>query len=148
MTTTTSRGDGVQARVSGRFGIDTSQASVGQLMSEIATDLSTLLRQEVELARVELREEAVKAARAGGLLGAGAYGLHMTLLFGTLAVVFGVGSQIGYGWAALIMTGVWAVVAAVLAVRGRAQLRKVDLTPERTVETVKEDLAWVRHPIS
>jgi UPF0716 family protein affecting phage T7 exclusion len=70
------------------------------------------------------------------------------LLFGTLALVFAIGSQIGHGWAALIMTLVWGVVAAVLAARGRAQLRRVNPKPERTVQTLKEDAQWARHPTS
>jgi hypothetical protein len=72
----------------------------------------------------------------------------MVVLFGTLAIVFGIGSQVGLGWAALIVTAVWGVVAAVLAVRGRDQLRRVNPTPERTVQTLKEDAQWARHPTS
>ena len=136
------------APAGGKLGTDTSEASLGELMGEIAADLSTLMRQEVELAKAEIREEASKAGKAVGMLGGAAYAGHMVLLVGTFAIVFGLGSTIGLGWAALIMTAVWAVVAGVLAVRGRAQLRTVHPKPERTVETVKEDVAWARHPIS
>ena len=133
---------------SGSFGTDTSGASVGQLMSEIAADLSSLMRQEVELAKAEIKEEAAKAGKGAAMLGGAAYGGHMVLLFGTLALVFAIGSRIGLGWAALILTAVWAVVAAVLAARGRAQLRRVNPKPERTVQTLKEDAQWARHPTS
>ena len=83
-----------------------------------------------------------------GILGGAAYAGHMVLLFGTLALVFAIGSQIGLGWAALIMTAVWGVIAAVLALRGRDQLRRVHPKPERTVQTLKEDAQWARHPTS
>jgi hypothetical protein len=132
----------------GHLGLDTGEASVGQLMSEIATDLSTLVRQEVALAKAEVREEATKAGKAVGMLGGGAYAAHLAALVGTFACVFGLAHWMSLGWAALIMTVVWAVAAAVLVARGRAQLRAVHPKPERTVETLKEDAAWARHPIS
>jgi hypothetical protein len=132
----------------GSFGTDTHGASIGQLMGEITADLSALMRQELELAKAELKVEATKAGKGAGMLGGAAYAGHMVLLFGTLALVFGIGSQIGLGWAALILTAVWGVVAAVLAVRGRDQLRRVNPTPERTVQTLKEDARWARHPTS
>ena len=133
---------------SGSMGTDTSGASVGQLMGEIAADLSGLMRQEVELAKSEIKQEAAKAGKGAGMLGGAAYGGHMVLLFGTLALVFAIGSQIGLGWAALIMTAVWAVIAAVLAVRGRDQMRRVNPKPERTINSLKEDAQWARHPTS
>jgi uncharacterized membrane protein YqjE len=133
---------------SGSMGTDTTGASVGQLMSEITADLSSLMRQEVELAKAEIKEEATKAGKGAGMLGGAAYAGHMVLLVGTFALVFAIGSQIGLGWAALIMTVVWAVVAAVLAVRGRDQMRRVNPKPQRTVDSLKEDAQWARHPTS
>ena len=133
---------------SGSMGTDTTGASVGQLMSEITADLSSLMRQEVELAKAEIKQEATKAGKGAGMLGGAAYAGHMVLLVGTFALVFAIGSQIGLGWAALIMTVVWAVVAAVLAVRGRDQMRRVNPKPQRTVDSLKEDAQWARHPTS
>ncbi len=142
------RTDDVHVPTAGNYGTDTSGASVGELMSEITADVSALMRQEVELAKAEIKHEATKAGKGAGMLGGAAYGGHMVLLFGSLALVFAIGSQIGLGWAALIVTGVWAVIAAVLAVRGRQQLRRVHPKPERTIETLKEDAQWARHPTS
>jgi hypothetical protein len=140
---------GHSAGHSGNFGTDPSGgATVGQLMGEIAADVSTLMRQEVELAKAEIKAEATKAGKGAGMLGGAAYAGHMVLLFGTLACVFAVGSQIGLGWAALIFTCVWGVIAAVLAMRGRDQLRRVNPKPKRTVQTLKEDAQWARHPTS
>lgn len=133
---------------SGGLGTDVSGASIGELMSEVASDLSTLMRQEVELAKAEIKQEAAKAGKGVGMLGAAGYAGHLVTLFGSLAIVFGIGSQIGLGWAALIMTAVWAVVAGTLALRGRDQLRRVNPKPERTVQTLKEDAQWARHPTS
>jgi hypothetical protein len=133
---------------SGNFGTDTSGASLGQLMSEITTDLSSLMRQEIELAKAEIKQEATKAGKGAGMLGGAAYSGHMVLLFGTFSIVFAIGSQIGLGWAALLMTCLWGAVAAFLALRGRDQLRRVNPKPERTVQTLKEDAQWARHPTS
>ena len=123
-------------------------ASVGELMSHVTSDLSLLVRQEVALAKAELREEAAKAGKGAGLLGAAGYASHMILLFGTFALVFGLGSLIGIGWACLVVTVLWAVVGAVLASTGRRSLRSVHPKPERTIQTLKEDAQWARHPRS
>lgn len=132
----------------GKLGTDVTGASAGQLLGEIAADLSTLLRKEVELARAEIAAEAAKAGKGAGLLGGAGYAAHMLALFGSLALVFGIGDATGLGWAALIVTGLWGLVAAVLAMSGRKTLRSMSAKPERTVESLKEDAEWVRHPRS
>jgi hypothetical protein len=126
----------------------TPDASVGELVHGISADLSTLIRQELALAKAELKEEAGKAGKGAGLLGATGYAGHMVLLFGTFALVFGIGALTGIGWACLIVTVLWAAAAAVLAGAGRRTLKRVHPKPERTVESLKEDAQWVRHPRS
>jgi hypothetical protein len=123
-------------------------SSVGELMSTITSDLSTLMRQEVELAKAEIKEEVVKAGKGAGMLGGAAFAGYMVLLVGTFAAVFGISAYLGLGWAALIITGAWALIAAVLGMRGRRQLQQVNPKPERTVQTLKEDAEWARHPTS
>jgi hypothetical protein len=137
-----------EAPTAGNYGTDTSGASVGELMSEISADVAALMRQEVELAKAEIKHEATKAGKGAGMLGGAAYAGHMLLLFASLALVFALRSAVGLGWAALIVTGIWAVIAAVLALRGREQLRRVHPKPERTIDTLKEDAQWARHPTS
>jgi heme exporter protein D len=132
----------------GEFGMDPSGASVGQLMGEIAADLSALMRKEVELAKAEIKQEATKAGKGAGMFGGAALAGYFVLLFGSFAVLFAIGSQIGYGWAALIVTVLWGVIAAVLALRGKKQFARVNPKPERTVQTLKEDAQWARHPTS
>jgi hypothetical protein len=132
----------------GKLGTDVSGASAGQLVGEIAADLSTLMRKEVELARAEIAATAAKAGKGAGLLGGAGYATHMLALFGSLALVFAIGDETGLGWAALIVAGAWALVTGGLAVAGRRTLRQVSPKPERTVESLKEDAQWVRHPRS
>jgi hypothetical protein len=123
-------------------------ASTGQLVTEIAGDVQKLFRQEVELAKAEVRQEAGKAARAAGMLGGAGIAGYLVILLASLAVVFGLGNLMDLGWAALIVAAGWAVIGAVLFVAGRSRLRSVSPKPERTIETLKENAQWARHPTS
>jgi hypothetical protein len=113
-------------------------SSVGQLISEVTTDLSKLLRQELELAKAEVRHEAVKSGKAFGMLGAAGFAGYMVALFVSISVWWGLANVMDEAWAALIVTAVWAVIGAVLALAGKKQLRAVNPKPERTIETLKE----------
>ena len=124
------------------------EASIGELVHGISEDLSALIHQELALAKAELREEAVKAGKGAGSLGATGYAGHMVLLFGTFALVFGLGHVTGLGWACLIVAAIWAVAGAVLAGAGRKELRGVHPKPDLTLTTLKEDAEWARHPRS
>ena len=119
-------------------GRDISNASVGELIGEVTRDMSTLMRQELELAKAEVKQEASKAARAGGMLGAAGFAGYMVLVFASIAAWQGLAEVMPSGWAALIVAAVWAVVGAVLFVMGRQRMREVNPKPERTVETVSE----------
>lgn len=122
------------------------QPSIGQLIGDISDDLSRLFRKEVELAKTEVREEAKKAGKAAGMLGGAGVAGHLVLVFLTLAVMFGLGNVMDLGWAALIMTVVWAAVGAALYSIGQRRLRTVSPVPQRTVDTLKEDAQWLRNP--
>ncbi|MFD3675727.1 phage holin family protein [Streptomyces sp. NPDC058613] len=124
------------------------EPSLGDLIGEIGQDLSQLVRDEIELAKAEIKQESAKAGKAVGLLGGAGYAGHVVLLFGSLTVVFALANVMDAAWAALIVTVLWAVVGAVLYATGRKRLRTVNLKPEQTVETLKEDARWARHPTS
>jgi len=114
-------------------------SSVGELLGDITRDLSTLMRQEVELAKAEVRESARDAGAGAGMLGGAALGASYVLLFLSLALwwALGEGADLGLGWAALVVAAIWAVIAAGLAVVGRTKVKQVRGVP-RTVETTKE----------
>jgi uncharacterized membrane protein YqjE len=122
------------------------ESSVGELLSEVTSDVQTLFRQEVELAKTEVKEEATKAGKAAGMYGGAGFAGYMVLLFLSLAAVLGLANVMDGGWAALIVTAVWAVIAAVLYQRGRTRMRTVTPKPEQTVQTMKENAQWARHP--
>lgn len=117
---------------------DVSQASVGELISDVSRDLSTLMRQELELAKAELKTEASKTGKAVGMLGGAGFAGYLVLLFLSLAFWAGLANVMDAGWAALIVAAVWALIAAVLYSTGRGRMRSVNPTPERTIETVRE----------
>ena len=113
-----------------------SLSSVGELLGEISGDISTLMRQEVELAKTELRQSASNASKAGGMLGGAAVAAHMVLSFMSVALWWALGASIGRGWAALVVALIWALIGAVLAAVGRTQLKAVAGMP-KTAETAK-----------
>jgi hypothetical protein len=117
---------------------DVADASVGELFGHVAQDLSVLMRQELELAKAEVKQEVATAGKAGGLLAGAGFAGYMVLLFASIALWWGLSNVMDQGWAALIVTALWAVIGAVLFVVGRSRLKQVNPTPERTVETVKE----------
>jgi hypothetical protein len=113
------------------------ERSVGELIADVSQDFTTLMRQEVELAKAEVRQSATKAGKGAGMLaGAGVAG-HMVLIFLSVAAWWALGEETGRGWSALIVALVWLVIAAVLAMVGRKELKTVSGMP-RTAETVKK----------
>lgn len=124
--------------------VTSNDASPGQLASEVAKDLSTLVRQEIALAKTELQQEAKTAGAAAGAFGGAGFAGYFVLLFASLAAMFGFDAFMPIGWAALVVTGIWLVIAAVLAIVGRGKMKQLNPKPERTVETVKEDVQWLK----
>lgn len=132
--------------------VDPSQVSVGDLLGEVTRDMSMLVRQEVELAKAELRQEATKvgkvakaelrqeATKVGKVAGiSGAAGLagFMVLLFLSFALWWGLANLVDQGWAALIVGVIWAVIAAVLFTAARNRMRQIRGLPQ-TTQTARE----------
>jgi len=107
-------------------------------MGNVTRDLSTLLQQEVKLAKAELTADVKQAGRAAAMLGAAGLAAVMVLVFLSCAAWWGLANVMDEGWAALIVTAVWAVIGASLYVVGRNRMRTVDMTPQRTVDTLQE----------
>ena len=115
----------------------TGDASVGELIGAVSRDLSTLMRQELELAKVELRTEVADAGRATATLGGAVVAGHMVLLFLSVAAWWGMAEVMAAGWAALLVAAVWAAIAIPLYLSARGRLRRLHLVPERTVQTLR-----------
>ena len=111
--------------------------SIGELISDISADLSTLMRQEVALAKAEVKDSATKAGKGAGMLGGAGYAAHLMTLFLSITLWMALAYLFDdLAWSALIVAVLWGIVAAVLAVMGRKQLKKVQGIP-RTTETAK-----------
>ena len=119
---------------------------LGQIVSEITSDLSTLMRQELDLAKAEVRQEATKSGKAVGMLGGAGFAGYMLALFASLALVGLLSALLdSFGWAALIVALLWGVVGAVLYRLGRTLLRQVNPKPRQTIETLQEDVQWAKN---
>ncbi|WP_322760337.1 phage holin family protein [Frankia sp. Cr2] len=122
------------------------EATLGELVALAARDLSLLVRQEVDLAKAELSKQATSAA-----LGVGFLVVAAGLGFGALiAVTIGLGELFTWAgverfWAYFLTALLYLVVAGVLGLFGATRLKKIS-PPERTLQTVKEDIAWLKHP--
>jgi xanthine/uracil permease len=124
------------------------ERSLGDLFSDLTRETSSLVRQEVQLAKAELTQSATEAARGIGMLVAGGAVAYAGLLFLLLAIVFGL---IEAGWdpwvSALVVGLVVVAIGAVLVLRARESLKPANLAPQKTVETLKEDAEWAKEQV-
>ena len=120
------------------------EQSIGDLLKQLSQETSTLVRQEMELARAELTERGKRAGAGAGMLGgAGVAGL---LALGTLTafLILLLNEWMDAWLAALILTVIWAVIAGVLALQGRNKVQEATPPAPQTVETLKEDVEWAK----
>ncbi len=112
--------------------------SIGQLFGEISKDLSTLMRQEVALAKAEATQSAKQASKGVGMFAGAGYAGHLTVLFLSFALWWALGYWFdNLAWAALVVAVLWGIVAAVLALRGKKEMKEVEGLP-KTADTVKK----------
>ena len=118
--------------------------SVGQLLRELSEETSTLVRQEVQLAKVELTEKAKQAGKGAGLLAAAAV-MGLAVLGALTAFLIAAIALVVPVWlSALIVAVLYGAIAGVLALAGKKALRQVSPKPEQTVDTLKEDVQWAK----
>jgi hypothetical protein len=106
--------------------------TLGERLGDVTRDLSLLMRQEVALAKAEVTQSASNAGKGIGMLVGAALAGYFVLLFLSIALWVAIGSQIGYGWSALIVAVIWAIIAAVLASVGKKELNRVRGVPSTT----------------
>jgi hypothetical protein len=125
------------------------ERSLGDLFSDLSRETTTLVRQEVQLAKAELTQSATEVARGIGMLVAGGAVAYAGLLFLLLAIVFGL-IEVGWdAWLSALVVGLVVVaIGAVLVLRARESLKPANLAPQKTVETLKEDAAWAKEQIT
>lgn len=122
------------------------EPSLGELFKELAQESSTLIRQEMALAKTEMRENLRRFARDAGMLAIGGGILLVAMLVFTAFLVAALGDMLGneYWLGALIVGVVYALIGGVLVMRGRSGLQSDDLKPEQTIESLQADKRWAR----
>jgi uncharacterized membrane protein YqjE len=126
----------------------TNDRSLGELLSEITTDLSTLLRKEIQLARVETMEKASRATQSIVLMVAGGLLAYTGVIALVIGVIVGLANWMPLWVSALVVGLVLAIIGAVLIQSGRASLKNMSLAPEKTIESIKEDAEMVKEKVS
>lgn len=124
------------------------ERSLGELFSELMSETSTLVRQEVALAQVELTNKATKVGKNVGYLVVGGAVGYAAMLILLAAVIAALAYFIPLWASALIVGIVVAVVAFVLINSALSELKKTDLAPNETVESIKEDAKWLKNQVT
>lgn len=134
----------VDERVPGQSGARATTAerraageSLGDMVGALMGEVSTLVRQEIALAKAELTQSAKRAGQGAGMLTGAAIAGWFVLLFLSVALWWALGTLIGNGWSALIVAVIWAIIALVLALVGRSRLKAVQGAPQ-TAQTLQE----------
>jgi len=120
---------------------------LGDLFGDLASDMSSLVRQEVALAKVEITQKAKYVGRNVGYLVVGGAVAYAALL-AILAAIIMLLAKVMPNWGATLIVGV--VVAGIgwmLIGKAMMALQQADLTPRETVETLKEDATWMKQQV-
>lgn len=124
------------------------ERSLGDLFSELASETSTLVRQEVALAQTELTQKAAKVGRNVGYLVVGGAVGYAALLSFIAALIIGLGRLLENYWLSALIVGIIVtVVAVVMIMSALNSLKTTGITPTQTVETIKEDAQWLKDQV-
>ena len=118
----------------------TDDRPLSELLSDVTTEVATLFRNEVELAKAETTEQVSRAAKAGGMLGAAAVIGFLDLILFSFALAWALSEVVPEGVAFAIVGVLFAVVAGVLALAGKKRLAAVNPVPNQTVQTLRDDV--------
>jgi uncharacterized membrane protein YqjE len=123
---------------------DPRDRGIGELVKDLASQTSTLVRQEIKLAQAEVTQKGKRAGKGAGMLAGAAVAALLMLGALTALVIVVLDSFLALWLAVLIVTVVWGVVAAALAAAGRNEMQAATPPAPQTVETVKEDIQWAK----
>jgi uncharacterized membrane protein YqjE len=120
------------------------ERSLSDVLQAIIRNVQEIVRSEVRLAKTEIREEAVKAKSSAVLLGAGAVAAGFGILFLLLTIFYSLAFLMPFWASALVVGAALAIIASVMLTAGIKQFKQIQFTPERTVETIKENVEWAK----
>jgi uncharacterized membrane protein YqjE len=126
------------------------QESIGSLIRGILTDVQTLIREEIALARVEIREQAGRARTAALSFGIAGAALAFGAIFLLVAIALGIASLLGWpAWTGFLIVALLLCIGGYFTLAsGRKQLARVHAVPEETVTTLKENSEWIAKRLS
>ena len=117
---------------------EAANSSFGELFGRVTKDLSTLIRQEMELAKAEFKQSATRAGAGAGFLGGAGYAALMAVFFLSVALWWAIGDLIdNLGWSAVIVAVIWGIIALILYLQGKKKLKEVEGAP-KTAETLSK----------
>ena len=119
--------------------------TLGELVQTATRDFSLLIAQEIALAKAEIKRDVAAAGKGAGLFGGAGFTGLLALLFLSIALAFALGRPTTLGVGFLLVGLLYLVAAAVLAVSGKRKIGQVG-APDKTIETLKDDAAWAKHP--
>ena len=118
---------------------------LSELVSRMTTDVGKLVSTQIELAKVEIKDEVARAGKGVGMVGGGGLAAYFALLLVSFAIAYWLADafdDLGLGF--FIVGLVYAAVAAVLVLKGKQQITSATPIAEQTIETIKEDVEWAR----
>ncbi len=121
--------------------------TLGELFAELSRESSTLVRQEIQLAKTEISQKATSVAKDIAYIALGGAVAYVALIVLAFAIVFLLSEFLAPSLAALIVAVVIAGVGYFLIQSGLSALKRADLTPERTIETLREDKEWAKEQV-
>ena len=124
------------------------ERSLGELFSQLSQDASTLFRQEVRLAKIEMSQKATEAGKQVGFIAAGGFIAYAGFLALLAALILGLSEFMAVWLAALIVGLVVAGIGYFLVQKGINDLKNVNPAPEKTIQTIKEDGQWLKQQVS
>jgi uncharacterized membrane protein len=126
------------------------ERSIGELFGQLTQDMTLLVRQEIQLARTEMSEKISRVTANLLSVGAGGFVAYLggLALVGALILAIRDLANISLAWSALIVGAVLAIIGYVMLQKGLKELKRVDLAPRRTVETLKDDVQWAKEQTS
>jgi hypothetical protein len=120
------------------------ERSIGELFGDLSRETSFLLRQEMDLARVEMSKKISSLLKDSLLATVGAAVTYAGFLLLLAAAVYGLSTALPWWASALIIGGATLIVGVILLVVGQSRMKKRNLKPQHTFDTVKEDIQWAK----
>ena len=123
--------------------------SLGELFGDLTRETTELVRAEMNLAKTEMTQKAVRAGKDAGMIAAGGMTAYIGVLalVAALIIVLGAHTALGYGGAALIVGLVFCIGGGLVAMQGLSALKHIDPAPQQTIDSLKKDQQWAKEQI-